>query len=590
MSLPPSPVQRSLFDVQNLIGREFDPADRFRLFLERVYPTLLAARDQLARCYCADNGRPAEEPVMLLGVSILQFMERVPDRTAAECVAYHLGWKMALGLDLSPDSFHPTTLCKFRARLLAHDAAKTAFDAVLQGLVNAGLVRQRSRQRLDSTHVLGLVAKMSSLEVVRETMRLALTELSRGLAALSEAQRPGLPQAWPLWWERYVESKLDYRAEEATLMEKLRQAGADVQQLLAWVDVVGQASESKALSGLCSGKQVSLLRRVFGENFDPTVAGADAPDSGPAVKPRRAQPAGAVKNPHDPEAQWSTKTKQPNAKTGEVNTTPPKSDGGGWVGYKAQVAETVQEEPRQEGEPTASFLTSVETQQATQSDPAGLEQTLEAQRESGLEPPSELYVDTAYVSAKTIKDAQEQGRELVGPAFRAVSHGKEFKSDAFDVDIVNRVATCPGGHNSTNCSRLEDKVSGKATFRFEWGGKRGPCPQCPLNGKCLSGKQTHRTLVVGEDHAQLQERRREMETDAFKEKMKRRNAIEGTMSELTRRHGMRRARSRGLPKARLQNYLIGAACNAKRWIRRVAWEIGQAATAGLRASVMPNAT
>jgi hypothetical protein len=42
---------------------------------------------------------------------------------------------------------------------------------------------------------------------------------------------------------------------------------------------------------------------------------------------------------------------------------------------------------------------------------------------------------------------------------------------------------------------------------------------------------------------------------------------------------MRRARYRGLAKARLQNYFIGAACNVKRWIWRKAWEIKQAALA-----------
>ncbi len=108
MSLPRPPVQRSLFDVQNLIGRDFDPADRFRLFQENIYPTLMAARGELAGCYCADNGRRAEEPVVLLGATILQFMERVPDRQASECVGYHLGWKLALGTgavaaDVSPD-------------------------------------------------------------------------------------------------------------------------------------------------------------------------------------------------------------------------------------------------------------------------------------------------------------------------------------------------------------------------------------------------------------------------------------------------------------------------------------------------------
>ena len=67
-----------------------------------------------------------------------------------------------------------------------------------------------------------------------------------------------------------------------------------------------------------------------------------------------------------------------------------------------------------------------------------------------------------------------------------------------------------------------------------------------------------------------------MKTAAFKQKMRQRNAIEGTHSELARAHGLRRARYRGLKKVTLQNYLIGAACNAKRWIRRLQWEIKRA--------------
>ncbi len=191
----------------------------------------------------------------------------------------------------------------------------------------------------------------------------------------------------------------------------------------------------------------------------------------------------------------------------------------GWIGFKVQVAETVDEKPRGKGEPTATFLTSVETQPSTHSDHAGLQVTLAAQQESGLLPPDEMYVDTAYVSAKAMREAIEQGRELVGPAFPAVDRGKEFKSDAFDVDVANRRATCRAGRESTNCSRLEEKSSGVVTYRFEWGGKRGPCADCPLKSKCVSKGQSHRTLLVGEDHAYLQQRRREMETDEFKEAM-----------------------------------------------------------------------
>jgi len=75
------------------------------------------------------------------------------------------------------------------------------------------------------------------------------------------------------------------------------------------------------------------------------------------------------------------------------------------------------------------------------------------------------------------------------------------------------------------------------------------------------------------NHSYLQARRAEQKTEAFRQKAKRRNAIEGTQSELVRGHGLRQARYRGKAKNALQNYFIGAACNAKRWIRRIAWDL-----------------
>jgi hypothetical protein len=40
---------------------------------------------------------------------------------------------------------------------------------------------------------------------------------------------------------------------------------------------------------------------------------------------------------------------------------------------------------------------------------------------------------------------------------------------------------------------------------------------------------------------------------------------------LVRGYGLRQARYRGFAKVRLQNYLIGAACNLRRLFRRMAW-------------------
>jgi len=85
---------------------------------EKFWPLLAAKREELAQCYEPENGRPGIEPVVLLGVLIFQFLERIPDRQAAELVKYHLGWKLALNLKLGAEGFHPTTSVNFRQRLL----------------------------------------------------------------------------------------------------------------------------------------------------------------------------------------------------------------------------------------------------------------------------------------------------------------------------------------------------------------------------------------------------------------------------------------------------------------------------------------
>src|SRR5690348_10279603 len=182
MSLPQFDVQGSLFESLGSIAPQlFSDQDRYQLFAKKVWPVLARCREQLAECYAGDNGRPGIEPVMLLGVLILQFLERVPDRQAVEMVKYHLGWKLALHLSLTDLGFHPTTLVYFRQRLLEHAKSDLAFGAVLEALRQQGLLPKRCRQRLDSTHVVAAVTNLSGLECVRETLRLALEELAEAL-------------------------------------------------------------------------------------------------------------------------------------------------------------------------------------------------------------------------------------------------------------------------------------------------------------------------------------------------------------------------------------------------------------------------
>jgi transposase len=134
----------------------------------------------------------------------------------------------------------------------------------------------------------------------------------------------------------------------------------------------------------------------------------------------------------------------------------------------------------------------------------------------------------------------------------------------FSIDIANRRARCPAGHESRRCSRICENSKAKISYRFKW--RKSDCQGCPLRDQCVPAGQKHRTLIVGEHHELLQRRRIEQRTEAFEQQMHQRNAIEGTLSELARGHGLRRSRYRGFAKVELQNLLIGTACNVKRWL------------------------
>jgi transposase len=528
MSLPQFDVQGSLFESLGAIAPElFSDNDKYKRFAQKVWPVLAQSREQLLECYQADNGRPGVEPVMLLGVMIFQFLERVPDRQAVELVKYHLGWKLALNLKLSEGGFHPTTLVYFRQRLIEHAKADLAMRAVLEALQKEGLVPKRSKQRLDSTHVLSAVRDLSALECVRETVRLALEELE---ARVAESERPDF---WELFWERYVQSKLDYRAGQELLKNKHHQAGEDCRRLLQWLEPMAPE--------LRYGQQVELLREVFGQQY--VVKSAE-------VQAVKEHAPGVVCNPHDPDAQWSAKGQGKEKKS--------------WVGYKVQVAESLPEEdsPKQR-----CFITSIVTQKAIASDDPGLDEILRDQAASGLQRPSELYADGAYVSAARLQEAKNQGWELIGPAQPSANRsglGSDFRIEAFDIDIAKRRARCPSGFLSTQCSRIKESKRQKVSFRLEWSYH---CHNCSLRSQCVPAGQSHRTIVVGQYHELLQERRRDQQSPQFKKQMRQRNAIEGTISELTRAHGLRRSRYRGFAKVELQNLFIGTACNIKRWLR-----------------------
>src|SRR6266508_2387170 len=500
MSVRPVESQRSFYHTDYLCGDLFGPANHYRLFREKLWPKLLELAAKFHALYCEDNGRPAIDPVLLCGVTLLQFMEKAADRGASGHVVYHLGWKYALDLELDYEGFHPTVLVYFRDRLEQNKAERVIFDGIVKMLVELGLVKRKGKQRLDSTHILGYVKEMSRLECAVETLRLGLEALAK------QTRRAERPEFWERLWALYVESEVDWRLSKKARASRYRQCGQDMQELLEWV-----GAKSAALGEL---EAIKLLSRVFGEQFE-LVEGK--------LESASRRPPRSVQNPHDPDAHYADKGKKQ------------------WVGYKVHVVESVDpEEPaKKKGEPTESFITEILTTEAAQDEMAGLAQ------------------------------AANNGMELLGPT-RPDPHKGPYNADAFQVDSEKLKAICPQGKTSTQCSHIEDKYMGTEYYRIEWGSQ---CDSCPVQKQCTRAKNGRRILVVGLHHDLVEKRRKEMREAEFSKSMHPRNGIEGTHSELVRGHGMRRTKYRGRSRVGLSHYFMGAACNVKRYLNLLAFQM-----------------
>ena len=514
------PVDRSEIPEETAdLGRKLmDENSPYRLIGDRL-PDLVEDED-FAFIY-SPTGGPAIPPALLALVLTFQMSEKLPDRLAAEMVRLRIDWKYALHLPLDWPGFHFTNLSHFRQRLLEHEAEYLVFDQLLRKLVALGFIRRRGKQRTDSMSVLGLVAKLSRLELVLETLRVALK-------AIQDQDEAWLEQMAPeVFLQRYLTKKHDYDLKDQEVTDILRQAGADGLWLL---EQLGDAPEE-----LQNLPEVQVLRQVWKQQFEWDEAGSY---TGPREK---LEAHGLIQSPHEPEVRYRQKRDK------------------AWQGYAAQVTETAEDA----GDP--NFITDVGLTDAQVSDNNALPEIQERLAERGLTP-EEQYVDQAYVSGTRLAESDEQGTRLMGPIADETGP-QEFKLSDFTVDLEQQRATCPAGNQAAKWT-VSHRSDGTLNHTAHFGQQ---CADCPLRSRCTEAK-AGRTITIHEHHDQVVQRRTEMKTDAFWQAMKRRPPVEGTISQLARQ-GMRHARYRGRCKVNLQLIFTAAAINLRRLCR--AWATGQ---------------
>jgi transposase len=199
------------------------------------------------------RGQPAEAPGRLALATVLQYVEGLSDRQAADAVRGRIDWKYALGLSLTDPGFDHTVLSEFRSRLIDGGAERLLLDSLLQHLREQGLVKAGGRQRTDSTHVLAAVRGLNRLERAGETLRAALNELAVVAPDWLQALAP------TAWYERYGRRVENYRLpkSDTSRLELATAIGADGQHLLAAVEA---AVEQPWLAQLPA---IGVLRQVW---------------------------------------------------------------------------------------------------------------------------------------------------------------------------------------------------------------------------------------------------------------------------------------------------------------------------------------
>jgi transposase len=477
--------------------------------------------DQFADLF-PTRGQPAASPARLAFVSLLQYVEGLSDRQAADAVRGRIDWKYALGLELTDPGFDHTVLSEFRSRLVHGRAEQQLLDTLLERCRERGLIRERGRQRTDSTHVRAAVRTLNRLERVGETMRAALNELAAMAPDWLQALAPAE------WYRRYGRRVENYHLPktDAARQELARLIAADGERLLAAVDA---ASDQPELAQLPA---VETLRRVWAEQYTGTPG-----HLGWREVKDMPSPAGLISSPYDTDARYSTKR--------DVE----------WVGYKAHLTETCDED-------RPHLIVNVETTPATTPDDNMAAVVHESEKGRDLLPGEHL-VDKGYTDSEVlVASLSEYGVTIVGPVAEdpgwPARAGAGFDKGSFAVDWDRQVVTCPAGKESISWLPNTYPKNGMV---FESRFARKDCSACPCRSQCTRSKQEPRIigLLPREQHEALQAARRAQATEEFRARYAARAGIEGTHEQAIRRCGLRRCRYIGEAKAHLQHLLTAAA-------------------------------
>src|SRR3954453_20224907 len=460
------------------------------------------------------RGQPGLAPWRLALVTVLQFLEHLSDRQAADAVRARIDWKHALGLELTDPGFPFSALAEFRARLVAGGAEHLLLDRMLERFKARGLVKARGKQRTGSTHVPAAVHGLHLLELAAETLRAALDDLA---AIVPDWLRT---IARPDWFERYGRRVEEHRLPKGrTEREALALAvGADGFALLDALDAPEAPAAAREVPMVRTLRDVWRVRYARGGGGRGRGGGGGGGGRAGWRAGAELPPVGErLQSPYDPEAHYSTKRQME------------------WSGYKVHVTEACEED-------AAHLVTDVLTCPAMQPDMASTADIHRRLADKGLLP-AEHFVDSAYVDAALLVGSRrDHGVSLEGPvrgvANRHTGAAQGFAQRDFTIDWERERVTCPRAKASVTWRAGLDEAGAP---RIQAAFSRTDCGACAARELCTPAKAGRRSVYFHPraEYEALNAARARMRDPAWKERYRVRAGVEGTLSQGVRAFGVR---------------------------------------------------
>ncbi len=462
--------------------------------------------EECKELYCQDNGHPVvHQPVQLFRAAIVQYLYDLSDRETEENVNYNLVYRWFVGYQLKGDndSVFNYSALSKFRKRLGHEKFYVIFNRILDQIRAAGLISANEAQSVDATHVIADIALPGTIHLIRQCLL--------KICKITEKQGMSLGVEGLVEFLKLKEKPDTPVKEKETRLVRAVRLSREVLLVLDKADDLSH--ELKEARDDLKGVLQDYIEEV------------------PEVRGRKKKGKGRLISPVDRDARWGAK-----------------SDKKTFPGYKVHTTESENE-----------FVTGIDVTPGNVSDDAVLPELVDDLNERRMKP-KKMRGDGKYGTEDNRKRLKRKGTWLSAPEINGKNTQGGFAWGEFEYDAEKQRLRCPAGKLAEKSYFV--KRTKKMTFLFS----SQDCSVCEMKPDCTRSEKRSVSVPV-EDLEILEEVKMYNATEEYLEDKKKRARIEPKQGEMKNRHGLKRARYRGLLKIKIQAIMTAIVVNLKRFVK-----------------------